>query len=69
MEMKLVMRLITQSEVKRLFKYKDGKLLRRVKSKRCNVGAEQSLNWSGCDNSSPAFQYMKDYVNHFGTRI
>ena len=26
------------------------------------LAAEQSLNWAGCDNSSPAFKYMQSYL-------
>lgn len=27
------------------------------------LAAEQSLDWSGCDSSSPAFQYMQKYLS------
>ena len=26
------------------------------------LAAEQCLDWAGCDNNSPAYQYMKNYV-------
>ena len=27
------------------------------------LAAEQSLDWSGCDSSTPAYLYMKEYLN------
>ncbi len=26
------------------------------------LAAEQALDWSGCDSSSPAYQYMQNYI-------
>lgn len=28
------------------------------------LAAEQALDWAGCDDCSPAFQYVKQHINH-----